>query len=105
MPAVIVVATVSPKPGAEETVKAALLAAVDKVHAEPGCERYALHQATDSADLVFVEKWESAEALAVHSTAPALAELGAALGGLLSGPLDVRTFTALPGGDPAKGAL
>ncbi|WP_423785323.1 putative quinol monooxygenase, partial [Gordonia paraffinivorans] len=55
--------------------------------------------------LVMIERWESLEALGAHSKAPALAELGKALGPLLAGPLDVKTFTAVPAGDPAKGAI
>ena len=71
-----------------------------------GCVKYALHEATgDSTDLVMIERWESLEALGAHSKAPALAELGKALGPLLAGPLDVKTFTAVPAGDPAKGAI
>jgi quinol monooxygenase YgiN len=70
--AVIVVATVSPKPGEEQAVREAILAAIPKVHGEPGCEKYALHEPTgDSTDLVFVERWESQEALKTHSSAPA----------------------------------
>ncbi|MBY4574515.1 MULTISPECIES: putative quinol monooxygenase [Gordonia] len=106
MPEVIVVATISPQPGEEQAVRDAVLAAIPKVHDEPGCVKYALHEATgDSTDLVMIERWESLEALGAHSKAPALAELGKALGPLLAGPLDVKTFTAVPAGDPAKGAI
>ncbi|MFT4043713.1 MAG: putative quinol monooxygenase [Gordonia sp. (in: high G+C Gram-positive bacteria)] len=106
MSSVIVVATISPKPGQEAAVRAALLRAIPQVHAEPGCELYALHEATgDGTDLVMIERWESAQALAVHGKAPALAELGAAIGDLLAAPLDVRTFTAVAAGDAAKGTL
>ncbi|WP_181781249.1 putative quinol monooxygenase [Pseudonocardia pini] len=106
MSAVIVVATVSPKPGEEQAVREAILAAIPKVHAEPGCGKYALHEPTgDSTDLVFVEKWESQEALETHSGGPALKELGGALKGKLAAPLDVRTFTAIPAGTAEQGTL
>ncbi|NDK90934.1 antibiotic biosynthesis monooxygenase [Gordonia desulfuricans] len=105
MSAVIVVATLSPQPGKEQAVKDAILAAIDKVHGEPGCDLYALHQAADGTDFVMIEKWESADALKVHGGAPALAELGAAIADSLAGPLDVKTFTAIPAGDAGKGAL
>lgn len=52
-----------------------------------------------------IERWESTEALATHGSAPALTALGKAIGGLLSGPLDVRTFTAVPAGQPDKGTI
>jgi quinol monooxygenase YgiN len=100
---VVVVATLIPKAGQEDAVRAALLAAVPEVHAEPGCELYALHEA--DGRFVFVERWESAEALAVHSHGEALARLGNALRGLTEGGSDVRRLTPLPAGDPAKGTV
>ena len=40
---VVVVATVTPLPEHVDAVRQALLAAVPQVHAEPGCELYAMH--------------------------------------------------------------
>ncbi|AZG46509.1 putative quinol monooxygenase [Gordonia insulae] len=106
MSEIIVVATISPKPGEEAAVRNAILSAIPKVHDEPGCIAYALHEATgDSTDLVMIEKWESMEALGTHGSAPALAELGAAIGELLAGPLDVKTFTAVAAGQDGKGTI
>jgi len=106
MSEVIVVATISPKPGEELAVRDAVLATIPQVHGEPGCQKYALHEGTgDSTDLVMIERWESIEALATHGGAPALTELGKAIGPLLAGPLDVKTFTAVPAGDTDKGAI
>ncbi|MEU7818939.1 putative quinol monooxygenase [Pseudonocardia sp. NPDC049154] len=106
MSPVIVVATISPKPGEEQAVREAFLAAIPKVHDEAGCGKYALHESTgDSTDLVFVERWESAEALKTHSTAPALAEVGKALKGRLAGPIDVKTFTPIPAGTTEQGTI
>jgi quinol monooxygenase YgiN len=100
---VVVVATITPKPDQVDAVREALLAAVPKVHAEPGCELYALHEG--KGRFVMVERWESPEALKVHGTAEALTTLGGQLDGLLDGPLDVRRLTAVPAGDAAKGAV
>ena len=100
---VVVVATLTPKAGQEDAVREALLAAVPKVHAEPGCELYSLHE--EEGRFWFVEKWESPEALADHSRGPALAELGAALRGLTAGASEVHRLTALAAGDPIKGAV
>ncbi|MDL9937582.1 putative quinol monooxygenase [Gordonia sp. ABSL1-1] len=106
MTAIIVVATISPKPGEEAAVRDAVLAAIPQVHDEPGCGKYALHEATgDSTDLVMIERWESMEALATHGGAPALTELGAKIGGLLAGPLDVKTFTAVAAGTTDQGTI
>jgi quinol monooxygenase YgiN len=100
---VVVVATITPAEGQYEAVKQVLLEAIPLVHAEPGCELYALQE--DGTRLVMVEKWESAEALEIHSKAEALARAGQVMGDKLAGPPDVRTFSAVPAGDPAKGAL
>jgi len=100
---VVVVATITPKPDQVDAVREAILAAVPKVHAEPGCELYAVHEG--KGHFVMVERWESAEALKAHATAEALTTLGGQLDGLLDGPLDVRRLTAVPAGDPVKGAV
>ncbi|GAC48108.1 hypothetical protein GOACH_04_05070 [Gordonia aichiensis NBRC 108223] len=54
---------------------------------------------------MMIEKWESPDALATHGKGAALAELGAALNDLLAAPLDIKTFDAVPAGDPDKGSL
>jgi quinol monooxygenase YgiN len=73
---VVVVATITPKPDQVVAVRDALLAAVPKVHAEPGCELYAVHEG--DGQFVMVERWETPEALKVHSRAEALTTLGGA---------------------------
>jgi quinol monooxygenase YgiN len=100
---VVVVATITPKPDQVEAVREAILAAVPKVHAEPGCELYALHEG--KGQFVMVERWESPEALKVHGAAEALTTLGGQLADKLAGPLDVRRLSAVPAGDAAKGAV
>jgi quinol monooxygenase YgiN len=100
---VVVVATITPKADQVDAVRAAILAAVPKVHAEPGCELYALHEGVGS--FVMVERWESPEALEVHGRAEALTTLGGALADKLAAPLDVRRLAPVPAGEPAKGAL
>jgi quinol monooxygenase YgiN len=100
---VVVVATITPRPDAVDAVRAALLDAVPAVHAEPGCELYALHEA--DGVFVMVERWESPEALRAHGKAEALTTLGAALADKLAAPPEVRRLTAVPAGDPAKGEV
>ncbi|SDC47530.1 Quinol monooxygenase YgiN [Geodermatophilus telluris] len=101
---VVVIATISPQPEHAEEVRQAVLDTVPRVHEEPGCERYSLHQGRDGA-LVMVEKWESPEALATHGKAEALAALSGRLEGKLTGAPTVTVLDALPAGDPGKGAL
>jgi quinol monooxygenase YgiN len=100
---VVVVATITPKPDQVDAVREAILTAIPKVHAEPGCEVYALHES--DGEFVMVERWESAEALDVHSAAEALTVLGGQLAGKLTGRPEVRRLAAVPGGDATKGAL
>ena len=100
---VVVVATITPKPDEVEAVREAILTAVPKVHAEPGCELYAVHEGAGT--FVMVERWESPEALKVHGSAEALTTLGGQLAGKLESAPDVRRLGALPAGDPVKGAI
>ncbi|MGY1814317.1 putative quinol monooxygenase [Blastococcus sp. SYSU D00820] len=100
---VVVVATITPQPEHLDAVREAVLAAVPAVHEEPGCERYALHEARGT--LVMVEKWESPEALAAHGKAEALSRLSGQLEGKLTGAPEITVLGAVPAGDPAKGAL
>ena len=100
---VVVVATITPKADQVDAVRAALLAAVPKVHAEPGCELYAVHEG--DGQFVMVERWESPEALKVHGRAEALTTLGGQLAGKLAAPVEMRRVAPLPAGDAAKGAL
>jgi quinol monooxygenase YgiN len=100
---VVVVATIHPTPEGRADVVAAFEAAIPLVHAEPGCELYALHEGQDR--LVMIEKWSSPEALATHSTGAALTELGPKLAGKVLSAPDVQTLTALPLGAPELGAV
>ncbi len=100
---VVVVATITPKPDQVDAVREALLAAVPKVHAEPGCELYALHEG--KGEFVMVERWESTDAMQVHGSAEALTTLGGQLADKLAAAPDVRRLTAVPAGDADKGAV
>ncbi|HZB21305.1 MAG TPA: putative quinol monooxygenase [Blastococcus sp.] len=100
---VVVVATITPKADQVDAVREAILAAVPQVHAEPGCELYALHEGDGS--FVMVERWESPEALKVHGRAEALTTLGGAIADKLAAPLDVRRLAPVPAGEPDKGTL
>jgi quinol monooxygenase YgiN len=100
---VVVVATIVPKPGKLEEVAAAFEAAIPAVHAEDGCELYALHKSDDK--LVMIEKWASSEALTVHSGGETLKALGRQLRELTAERMDVVLLEPLPAGDGDKGAL
>jgi quinol monooxygenase YgiN len=100
---VVVVATLTPKPEEVDAVREAIVEAVPKVHAEPGCELYAVHESEGT--FVLVERWENPDALRVHGKAEALTTLGQRLAGRLTGAPDVRRLTPLPAGDAVKGAV
>lgn len=100
---VVVVATIKPLPEHRDAVIAAYTQAIAQVHAEDGCELYALQQADDR--LIMVEKWASRAALDAHARGTALAELRPLLAGKVAGPAEVIVLDPVPAGDPAKGQL
>jgi quinol monooxygenase YgiN len=101
---VIVVATARPLPGLrDEAVRKfeAAIAAVPKL--DRGCELYALHTADDR--LVMIEKWESRDSLKAHARGQVVADLNAALDGILVGRVDVQVLTPHPAGTAQQGVL
>ncbi len=105
MPEVVVIATVHPAPGRLQEVVDVITGNIPTVHAEDGCLLYALTRFDDAGVLVFVERWASAEALTAHGAAPHMAATGERLAPLIAGPTEVWTGSAVPAGDPVKGAV
>lgn len=101
---VVVTAYFWPKPETRAAVLAALEAAIPRVHDEPGCELYAIHDAPDGS-IVMIEKWSSAAELDAHESSPAVVDLVDALDGLLVEPVAVTRLAPLPVGDAHRGAL
>lgn len=100
---VVVVAEIHPFPESRDEVIAAFIDLIPEVHAEDGCEFYALHEGEDR--LVMIEKWQSREALDAHLEGPVIKDLQARLAGKLAESTSVQVLNALPAGDPARGAL
>ncbi len=100
---IVVVATLTAKPESVDTVRAACQEAIEAVHAEPGCQLYALNEANGT--FVFVEQWADEEALKTHSTAPAVGKLFGTVGEHLDGAPDIKMLAPVVAGDPAKGQL
>ena len=100
---VVVVATMTAKPEAVDTVRDACKQAIEAVHQEPGCELYSLHEANGT--FVFVEQWADADALKTHITAPAIATLFGTVGDHLAEAPDIKMLQPIVAGDPAKGQL
>ncbi|WP_042376159.1 putative quinol monooxygenase [Streptacidiphilus melanogenes] len=102
---VVVTAVVHPKPGKLEEALSVYAAHIDAVHAEPGCQLYALH--TDSTSIVVIEKWASQADLDAHAKGEVLARLGPELDALRERPADITVLEPRPAGSAAagKGAL
>jgi quinol monooxygenase YgiN len=101
---VVVTAVMHPAPGRTDDVLAGIADAIGGVHAENGCELYAAHRADDGT-IVLLEKWATEGDFAAHSTGAARDALRARLDGLMAAPTEVSVITAVPLGDPTKGAL
>lgn len=101
---VIVTAIFTPVPDGHDDLVGALRAGIPAVHAEEGCELYAIHDAVDGT-IVMIERWTSAETLAAHAAGEAVAALNELIGPYLAQPVVVTTMTPLPAGDADKGAL
>ncbi len=100
---VVVMATITPLPERRDAVRTALEAALPAVHAEGGCDLYALHETRET--FVLIEQWRDREALQTHAQGPAFTTLTAALDGALASPMAVQTLRPLAGGSPQQGAL
>ncbi len=103
MSEVVILATVSPKPGMESDVEREFSALLEPTHAEDGCELYALHRVSERpGQLVFVERWSSREALDAHAGSAHIATCIAACEDKLEGPVDIVTLDPIRGGDASK---
>jgi quinol monooxygenase YgiN len=100
---IVIVATISPKPGRIDAVREAFTAAIPKMHEEPGCELYALHE--DGYGLVLVERWATQDDVKVHGAGETFNQLSESVKEDLTEPIGVRMLTAVPAGDQTKGAL
>jgi quinol monooxygenase YgiN len=100
---ILIVATISPRPGRADAVRDALTAAIPKVHQEPGCELYALHE--DGYGFVMIERWAGQDDMRAHGAGATFTQLAEGIKDDLTEPIGVRVLTPVPAGDKAKGAL
>jgi quinol monooxygenase YgiN len=104
VPVVVVTAVFHPAPGRKEDLVEALRSTIPGVHEEDGCLLYAIHDAADGT-ITMIEKWASVADLDAHGSGPAVAALGAAIEGLVTGPALVTRMTPIPVGEPGVGEL
>ena len=101
---VVVVASMKVRPDSRDHVRAALMRQVVRVHAEePGAQLFAAHETSDG--FVLIEKWDTPASLAAHVAGGAIAEYRRVLDPALVEPFQAQTMSALPAGDPTKGAV
>lgn len=100
---IVAVATITPTPEHREDVLAALQESVPAVHAEPGCDLYALHESKDA--FVLIEQWADGEAMQAHGGGEPFKALMAALDGKLALPLDLKLLQPVPLGTSQQGRL
>ncbi len=90
-----IVATIHPKEGKEEAVKAEILKNIPNVRKEKGCLRYDLHTLKDgSGTLMFYEIWADKAAFAAHGVAPHMTAYRERVKDLLAKPTDVTIWSA-----------
>ncbi|MFF2146180.1 putative quinol monooxygenase [Kitasatospora sp. NPDC058190] len=99
----IVIATIKTKPGRRDEVLAAFEKHTPAIHAEDGCELYAVHAGTDRVTVV--EKWADQATLDAHGSGAPLAAIAAAVADALAEPLDIAVMEPFPAGDEAKGLI
>jgi quinol monooxygenase YgiN len=101
---IVVVAIFSAAEGRLDDLRAALVEAIPAVHAEDGCELYAIHDGADGK-IWMLEKWTSADLLDAHGSGAAVARLQELTEGLRSGPAEVVRMHPIPAGTPQQGLL
>lgn len=101
---VIVTAVFHPRDGAKNELIAALREGIPGVHAERGCELYAIHDAEDGT-ITMLEKWTSREDLDAHSAGSAVARLQSLTKDHLASPVVVTLMTPIPAGTTEQGIL
>ncbi|TJZ54153.1 antibiotic biosynthesis monooxygenase [Streptomyces piniterrae] len=99
----VVIATIKTKPGRRDEVLNAFEKHAPAVHAENGCQLYAVHAGADR--VVVVEKWADQASLDAHSQGQALGAIATAITDALAEPLDIAVMDAFPTGDTTKGVL
>ncbi|TFB96210.1 antibiotic biosynthesis monooxygenase [Cryobacterium adonitolivorans] len=100
---VVVVAVITPLEGHLQRVVDAFAVVAPRVHAEQGCELYALHH--DADNVIMIERWSSPADLAAHAAGAPIGELNALLADHVEGPTDVSVLESVPLGESAKGTI
>jgi quinol monooxygenase YgiN len=88
-----VIATFMAAPGKEDELEEALVALVEPTRREAGCLRYDLVRGHGrSAELVFIEEWESVPQLDAHSQTDHIRAVQARVAPLLGAPASIERY-------------
>jgi quinol monooxygenase YgiN len=88
-----VLALFTAAPGREEELERVLIQLVEPTRREAGCIRYDLVRGMGrSAELAFIEEWESMEALDAHSQAEHLRQVQAEAAPLMGAPASIERY-------------
>ncbi len=91
---IVVVGRVRTDPDRRDALLEAGQAVAAASRAEPGCISYRLYEDTEAEnEFVFVEEWESDEALRRHFATPHISEFMAAIPAAIVAPPDVKFHT------------
>ena len=100
---IVVLAVFEPVEGMVDALREALVASIPAVHAEQGCELYAIHDGADGV-IYMIEKWTTVEDLDRHGTGEAVGALQEATAESCVN-VEVTRMTAIPAGTEAQGLL
>jgi quinol monooxygenase YgiN len=90
-----IVATVYPKAGKEDAVRAEILKLIPDVRKEKGCLRYDLHVLKDGgSSFMFYEIWEDRAAFEAHGAMPHMMTFRENVGDLLEKPVELSIWSA-----------
>jgi len=90
-----IVATIYPKAGKEEVVRAEIFKNIPEVRKEKGCLRYDLHVLKSGGGrFMFYEIWEDKAAFEAHGAAPHMMAYRERIKDLLEQPTEVSIWSA-----------
>jgi quinol monooxygenase YgiN len=91
-----IVATVYPKAGKADAVRAEILGIIPEVRKEKGCLRYDLHVLKDGgSSFMFYEIWEDRAAFEAHGATPHMMSYRERIRDLLEKPTEIAIWSAL----------
>ena len=86
----LVFATIKAKPGAETTLKNALIDLVGEVKTEAACQQYELYESTEHPErFIMHEIWDDEAGLLAHTQMPHMKAFGAKAKDWLAGPAEL----------------